>query len=102
MKQQAVQYAAKKYINDRYADLGSISKLEINPNSRTILAELNLNGEPEAILLEVLRYQLVESAGQHFLRLEEVRISRPWMDAAFQKFLKDRTIAVPDFIRSVL
>ncbi len=61
MKQQAVQYAAKKYINDRYADLGSISKLEINPNSRTILAELNLNGEPEPIVLEVLRYQLLES-----------------------------------------
>ena len=102
IKDRAVQALALKYINSEYQEFGSMTKLEIDSTKKNIHAELELRGETQMISVDVLGYQVIESGGKTLLQLGEVKISREWINTAFQKFVTQRTFEIPEWLRAVL
>ncbi len=102
LKSQAVQAAARHYLNRQLEDYGVMTKLEIDSHNRTIHAELELKGEPQPIIVEVSGYELMESSGKTCLKFSAVKISREWMQVAFQQWAKGREFEVPAILRVLL
>ncbi len=79
-----------------------MTKLEINKENKTIHAELELKGETQPITVDVNGYEVVEAGGKTRMLLREVKISREWMNAVFQKFPGAKNFEIPDVLGLLL
>ncbi len=98
----AAQTAARKYLNRYYSDVGVMTKLEIDPEQKTILVEAQLNGESQPVSIRVNRYRVIQTGGKAYLEVADALISRDWMNALFQRTVKGRRFEVPELVRLVL
>jgi len=90
-----LQEAAKIWINNEYRRFGTMTKLEIDSQKRTIHVELDLKGETAPIKVDVGRYTLVEENGKTYLEMAEVSTSREWINLLLEEFVKQPRFAVP-------
>ena len=78
-----VKIVAVKHI----ADYGKIEDLSIDFNEKSICCSLILNGEVEAITVEVKGFKVVKNMSKNYLTFQSVRLSREWMNTLADRFL---------------
>jgi hypothetical protein len=103
MKDAALRSLARQYINSKISDeYGIVTKLEIDRTKKTIQAELDLKGENQPIVVDVRAYELIAAPDKTLIRLADVKISKEWVNALYQRFGRDRTFEVPDVVKALL
>jgi len=102
LRRAAAQSAIRLWLNHRYAPLGSMTQLQIDPATRTIRLQLELKGEASPIHIELREYSLSERDGKTWLRVGRVETSREWLTVLGREWLIDREHEVPDSVRLVL
>lgn len=76
---------------------GKMTKLQIDNESKTINAELDLKGEPERIRITLSKYRLTQAVGGNPLFAPgTIEVSREWLDALFKTLAK--TSVIPERI----
>ena len=68
--------------SDLLKKYGKMTKLEVDKESKTISAELDLKGEKEAVRITLSNYRLIQDEGKN-PRFEPgtIEVSREWLDA---------------------
>lgn len=102
LKRAAAQSALRLWLNHRYAPLGSMTQLQIDPATRTIRLQLELKGEASPIRIELREYSLSERDGKTWVRIGQLETSREWLTVLGREWLTGREIAVPDSARVIL
>ena len=74
---------------------GTMTKLDVDKESRTIGADLDLKGEKESIRITLSNYRLIQDEGKNPLfELGTIGASREWLDALLKTLVK--TGAIPE------
>lgn len=87
--------AAKALLAGRIERYARLLELRIRSRERTIGVVLLLAGEPEELRLEVTRYRVTGSAGEHALIIEGVASSREWLRLLLEDFVVGKPIPIP-------
>ena len=85
-KSKGVLYLANKEIQE----FGKFEELEIDKKNKTIDARLLLIGERESIDINIKNYQVVNFNGKDFLQFDSIKITREWLNAIANKYLRDK------------
>jgi hypothetical protein len=96
LKDTALSVGAKEAINARIREIGRVETLRIDTARKSLNLVLTLDGEPEALEVEVGRYTLCREEGKCSVRLEGIRTSRRWIDTLGAQHLEGRRCEVPE------
>jgi hypothetical protein len=87
--------AAKAMLAGRVERYGRLLDLRIRSREKTIGAVLMLAGESDEVRIEVTRYRIIASGGEHALVIESITASREWLQLMLEDFLVGKPIPVP-------
>ena len=72
---------------------GRMTKLEVDKESKTIEAYLDLKGEKEGIRIRLSNYRLIQEEGKNPLfETGTIEVSREWLDALLKTLVKTGVI----------
>jgi len=72
---------------------GRMTKLEVDKESKTIAADLDLKGEKEGIRIRLSNYRLIQEEGKNPLfEPGTIEVSREWLDAVLKTLVKTGVI----------
>ena len=80
---------------DRY---GKLTELRIRSREKTIVLELELEGEKIPVGIQIERYRTTGRSGEHALVVEKVSASRPWLQNLLEDLLVDKPLPVPAIV----
>jgi len=70
-----------------------MTKLEVDKESKTIKAELELKGEKEGIRIMLTNYRLIQEAGENpVVEFGVIEASREWLDVLLKTLVKTSVI----------
>jgi hypothetical protein len=68
---------------------GRMTRLEVDKETKTIAADLDLNGEKEGIRIRLSNYRLIQEEGKNPLfEPGTIEVSREWLDALLKTLAK--------------
>ncbi len=95
MKDAALAKGAKAAINTQIKAYGEMLKLDLDSKNKSITLDVMLEGEKEALRIQVSRYELCEENGKHLLRVYGVETSRAWINTVAASYLEGRAFEIP-------
>jgi hypothetical protein len=82
---------------------GKMTKLEVDKESKTISADLDLKGEKEGVRITLSNYRLIQEDGKNpIFELGAIRASREWLDALLKTLVKTRVIPARMEVKNLL
>lgn len=82
IKDRLVSSGAKAFMNQKIANFGELTQLDVDTQARTVHATLFFKGEPEPVELHVADYFLYERDGKCFAQMGSFKSSKPWLTEA--------------------
>lgn len=95
-------YGIKKMIEKYIANYGVVNKLLFDSKLKTLSATLQLRGEPSELEVTIGRYAVRRDAGKAFVHVEEIEVSREWMQALARDLLVGREFEVPAWVAMLI
>lgn len=93
--------ALKALIAGRLERYAKLDELHIESRARTLSLVVTLAGEPDPLRITT-RYRLSKHDAQHFLTLEDITASRPWLEHLLTDLLAGKPLAVPAIASTAL
>jgi hypothetical protein len=94
-KDKAISLALEK-LAQRYAErFGKVMNLKIDSKSREIRLEILLKGETEPVEIHVKHYEIISEEGRHFILAHDIDVSRQWMKALADEYIRAKPFEVP-------
>ncbi len=90
--------AIKSFINPYLEGIGSVEEIEIDKKAKSIVARVVMAGESLPVRIEVHGYHL----GADFITIPRFICSKPWVEAALNRFLANQPYKIPEKARSVI
>ncbi|MGN6368471.1 MAG: hypothetical protein ACTHN5_09440 [Phycisphaerae bacterium] len=84
----------RAYLNHEFRRYGHMTELKIDDEAKRIEVTVMLKGEKEPIHVHVDGYVLDAEGGT--VTVEEVRVSREWMDVLAKEVVKGRKLPLPE------
>ena len=94
-KGQAVSLAGRQILNSYLEKYGSMLNFSVQPETKTIDAEILLKGEPTPIKLTLSGYEIGGTAAAPTLRIAKVAASREWLEVVLREFVEGKPIDLP-------
>jgi len=90
--------AAKSMIASRLDRYGKLTDLRIRSREKTISIELLLEGEEIPVRIEIERYRIIGKTGENALIIEQVSVSRPWLQNLLDDLIVGKPLPVPSVV----
>lgn len=94
--------SARAYLNDQIARYGTVEDLRIDSKLGTLTATCRLHGETTPLTVTVGRYTIESRGGQKFLRLEQCRCDREWVQNLVTDFGEGKSFPLPGWAAAAL
>ena len=95
MKDAALSKGIRIAINSQIKEYGSMLKLNLNSQEKSIDIEVLLEGESEPLSVHIGKYELAEEHGVHFLKIHDVLTSRAWINTVASNYLEGKKFEIP-------
>lgn len=95
LKGQAVSAAARQFLNNHLEKYGTMLNFSVQPENKTIYAEILLKGEQSAIKLTLSGYEIGGTADKPTLSVAKTEASREWMEVLLREFVEGKPIDLP-------
>ncbi|CAA6825194.1 MAG: Unknown protein [uncultured Sulfurovum sp.] len=96
----------KSLLNRKIDRFGKISHLEFDSNKEVIELEVILKGETAPLQVLITGYTLQKIEGKHYLRIQNIKTSREWLNQVVEDYVQNKEFNVPKkyvrLIRKVL
>jgi hypothetical protein len=90
--------AAKSLLASRIERYGKLADLHISSRERTISATLLLEGEDVPVAVHIGHYRIGGEPGKHTLTVEDLAVSRPWLQNLLEDVLLGKPLPVPSVL----
>lgn len=90
--------AAKSLLASRIDRYGKLTDLHLSSKEKTITAELVLEGEEVPVAIHIGRYRMGGEPGKYTLTVEELAVSRPWLQNLLEDLLVGKAFPVPSVL----
>lgn len=94
-KGQAVSLAGRQFLNSYLEKYGTMLNFSVQPDTKTIYAEILLKGEESSIKLTLGGYEIGGTADKPVLRIARTDASREWMATVLREFVEGKAIDLP-------
>jgi hypothetical protein len=101
-KDSALAFGVRTLLNSRLTAIGKITDLTVDTADRRARLRMALRGEPGAIDVADLRYDIHRAHGSDWLTLVDAVTSREWLTAALKQFAVGRPFQIPPYGARVL
>jgi hypothetical protein len=101
-KDAIVSVVLKRMVNKNIIGIGKITEASLDSLGKKASFVLALEGEKEAISLDVVRYEMVRENSECFIVAKEVASSREWIAGALTKFMVEKKMKIPAGLRWLL
>jgi len=78
--------------NGLLCSYGKMTKLEIDKENKTIIADLDLKGEKESVRVTVSNYRLIEEGRNPVFEPGTIEVSREWLNVVLKSLVEKRII----------
>lgn len=95
LKGQAVSLAARQYLQSYLSKYGSMLNFSVQPETKSIDAEILLKGEHSPIKLTLSGYEISGTADKPTLRIAKVAASREWLEVVLREFVEGKSFDLP-------
>ncbi len=102
IKDKAISFSIKQFINLQIKEFGEMLKLNIDSKNKKISLEVMLLGEKEPLSVDVNRYELFQKEDKHFIKLKDIQTSREWINILIKNHFRDKEIEIPPNIAKTL
>lgn len=98
-----IQKAAVAMLNQSiFRPYGNIKDLKLDTTGRSIEAEVELNGESQAVRIQVPEYEIIEEGDTAYFIVKEISTSREWLTALARNYAVGRRFEIPESARAYL
>ena len=87
--------AARQFLNNHLEKYGTMLNFSVQPETKTIYAEILLKGESSPIKLTLSGYEIGGSAEKPVLRVAKTEASREWLEVVLREFVEGKPIDLP-------
>ena len=94
-KGQAVSMAGKQFLNAYLEKYGTMLNFSVQPETKTITAEILLKGESSPLKLTLGGYEIGGDPGKPTLRIAHATASREWLEVVLKEYLVGKPIDLP-------
>ena len=94
-KGQAVSMAGRQFLDSYLKPYGHMLNFSVQPETKTIYAEILLKGEDAPIKLTLSGYEIGGTADKPELRVAKVAASREWLETVLREFVEGKPIGLP-------
>ncbi len=95
LKGQAVSMAARQILQSYLQKYGSMLNLSVQPETKSIDAEILLKGESSPIKLTLSGYEISGTADKPTLSIAKVAASREWLEVVLREFVEGKAFDLP-------
>ncbi|GAA5117701.1 hypothetical protein GCM10023212_06950 [Luteolibacter yonseiensis] len=95
IKDSLTSVAAKSLLASRLERYGKLTEFHLSSRDRTISAEILLEGELEPVAIHIGRYRIKAEAEEYLLEVEEISVSRIWLQNLLEDLLVGKPLPVP-------
>ncbi len=95
IKGQAVSLAARQFLNNYLEAYGSMLNFSVQPETKTIYAEILLKGEQSPIKLTLSGYEIGGTAAQPTVSIAKAEASREWLQTVLEEFVEGKAFDLP-------
>ncbi len=94
-KDRALSLALEKVLHHYAERFGKVMHLRIDSERREIHLEILLKGETEPVEIIVRNYEIVSEEGRHYILAHDIDVSREWMKALADEYIREKPFEVP-------
>ena len=94
-KGQAVSMAGRQFLNAYLEKYGTMLNFSVQPDTKTITAEILLKGESAPLRLTLGGYEIGGPADKPTLRIANATASREWLEVVLKEYLVGKPIDLP-------
>jgi len=94
-KDKTLSRVVKETVNFKLKEYGEIVEFTLDSDEKTITLEILLEGEMEALRVEVKSYVIVQEDEKHFLLAKDIITSRAWINTLAEKYLYGQKLQIP-------
>jgi hypothetical protein len=94
--------AARTYANNLIARYGRVEELNIDSRNRKLRLVALLEGEADAVTLDVDSYQIHNEGAKRFIEIESCRCSRKWLQTLLSDKVVGRRFELPPWAAAAL
>ena len=95
LKGQAVSLAGRQFLNNYLEKYGNMLNFSVQPETKTITAEILLKGEESPIKLLLRGYEIGGTAEKPTLSIAKAEASREWLSVVLREFVEGTPIDLP-------
>jgi hypothetical protein len=93
-KDTVLAFGVRTLLNSRLSAIGKITDLSLDTADRRAQLRVALRGEPDAVDVADLRYDIHRAHGTDWLTLVDAVTSREWLTAALKQFALGRPVQI--------
>ena len=94
-KDSALAKVVQMIANHFFEDIGKVLELRIDSQEKKILLQLLLQGESEPVSVAIHKYQIVQIDQDYFFIVDDITITKEWMDTLAKKYFLHKKFAIP-------
>jgi len=102
IKDKALAKVAQIAINKQIAEYGEVQSLRLDSSTHRIDLTVMLEGEVEALIVHIDKYEISESNGSHQLEVHGINTSRQWINTLASTYLEGRSFNIPSEYATML
>ena len=87
--------AARQFLNSYLEKYGTMLNFSVQPETKTIYAEILLKGEQSPIKLTLSGYEIGGTAEKPVLRVAKAEASREWLETVRREFVEGKAFDLP-------
>jgi len=95
-KDKTLSRVVKEAFNYKLKEYGEIVEFHLDSDAKTITLEVLLEGEVEALRVEVKSYEIIQEDEKHFLLVNDIITSRAWINTLVEKHLDRQKFQIPN------
>ncbi len=101
-KDQALALSMKKWLNEKFSDLGEVMECTLDSQACTLEMKLKMPGETAPIMLKLNRYEIEKGNGDRYIVLHQFSSSREWVGRLLSRLFKGKRYKLPAAMSALL
>ncbi|MEK6806817.1 MAG: hypothetical protein AABY95_09255 [Pseudomonadota bacterium] len=102
MKDNALALSMKKWLNEKFSDLGEVLDCSLDSKACTLEMKLKMPGETGPIMLKLDRYEIEKENGDRYIVLHQFSSSREWVGRLLSRLFNGKRYKLPAAVSALL
>lgn len=87
--------AAEKFLTQYIQRYGKLLDFKLNSQQKKIDVKVQLLGEVSPVEVNIGNYSLIDEGEKSYVRINEIKTSREWLNLALNDYIKGRKFELP-------